>query len=117
MLHLPLKTVTAATPTYRSGRGKSQSHRRAGIGQKQSAGMREVLEGHVVGLAEKYLPAPTNGFAWLEVTQELLVQNRITPPLGDIFCLTWSVKFLVISTEASHRYGGRGIPGHLRITN
>lgn len=53
MLDLPLKTVMAATPTYRSRKERSQLHGRAGIGQKQSAGVREVLEGHMVRLAEK----------------------------------------------------------------
>ena len=40
-----------ATLTYHSRRGRSQLHGRAGKGQEQIAGMREVLEGHVAGLA------------------------------------------------------------------
>ena len=39
--------------TYRSGRERSQLYGRAGIGQKQIAAVREDLEGHMVGLAEK----------------------------------------------------------------
>lgn len=52
---LHLETVTAATPTYHRARGRSPLYGRAETGQEQIAGMREVLEDHMVGRAGKQL--------------------------------------------------------------
>lgn len=53
--------------------------------KKQTAGMRDVLEGHVVEPAAPELQHQRMCLLGSKSQEELLVHNRITHPLGGIF--------------------------------